>query len=116
MARFVTACATDCNVSARRKPLWGAYPGRRIQGQAISYAMWYRTLACPILLSPPCSHHLAIIDEKGWMNAAKLFGTKRYRVIGPIDDMRMMAKELRDASRAWYNGYHEVDRTLSPLR
>ena len=50
------------------------------------------------------------------MNAAKLFGTKRYRVIGPIDDMRMMAKELRDASRAWYNGYHEVDRTLSPLR
>ena len=43
------------------------------------------------------------------MNAAKLFGTKRYRVIGPVDDMRVMAKELRDKSRAWYNGYYEVE-------
>lgn len=35
-------------------------------------------------------------DEAGWMNAAKLFGTRRYRVIGPVDDMRVMAKELRE--------------------
>ena len=53
-------------------------------------------------------------DETGWMNAAKLFGSKRYRVIGPVDDMRIMAKELRDKSRAWYNGYYEVDRALKP--
>ena len=53
-------------------------------------------------------------DEKGWMNAAKLFGTKRYRVIGPVDDMRVMAKELRDKSRAWYNGYYEVEQALKP--
>ena len=53
-------------------------------------------------------------DEKGWMNAAKLFGSKRYRVIGPVDDMRIMAKELRDKSRAWYNGYHEIGHALKP--
>lgn len=53
-------------------------------------------------------------DEKGWMNAAKLFGSKRYRVIGPLDDMRVMAKELRDKSRAWYNGYHEIEQALKP--
>lgn len=53
-------------------------------------------------------------DEAGWMNAARLFGTKRYRVIGPVDEMRVMAKQLRDQSRAWYAGYHEVDRALKP--
>ena len=48
------------------------------------------------------------------MNAAKLFGSKRYRVIGPVDDMRVMATELREKSRAWYNGYYEVERALKP--
>ena len=53
-------------------------------------------------------------NEKAWMNAAKLFGIKRYRVIGPVDDMRVMATELREKSRAWYNGYYEVERALKP--
>lgn len=53
-------------------------------------------------------------DEKGWMNAAKLFGTKRYRVIGPLDDMRVMATRLRKKERAWYAGQHEIAKALAP--